>query len=80
MNSNIDSSMAVYAFRYCLGRKTYCVSDCVNWLIANWYTLEKIDQTLIVKEINEAFNTNNYGMDIDKREWERLLDFVHGGH
>ena len=28
--------MAIAAVRYCLGRMSYIVGDCADWLIAEW--------------------------------------------
>ena len=32
--------MVICAFRYCLGRRTYVVSECVAWLIRVWDKLD----------------------------------------
>ncbi len=79
-SSKIDSAMAVYAFRYCLGRQTYAVSDCVSWLIANWDILEENDQKLIIKETREALRHGSWISKIDEIEWCKLIDAVQGGH
>lgn len=69
-----DELMVLCAFRYCLGRMTYAVSTCVDWLLRNWGGFSKHTQERIVKEINEAFDKNNYGMEMDKEQWQRILD------
>jgi len=77
MNDNLisfNSSIAIYAFRYCLGRKTYAVSDCVDYLIKYWDYFSDIDKQLIHKEIKNAIFDNKIGNDIDKQEWTKILN------
>jgi hypothetical protein len=33
------SNLAVAAHNYCLGRQTYIVGACIEWLLANWSKL-----------------------------------------
>lgn len=78
--NKLESSIAFYAFRYCLGRKTYAVLDCVEYLLLNWDFLEERDKSLIVKEIQEAIRNKQAGMDMDVEQWSRILDRAIGGH
>jgi len=78
--NDMDSLMAVCAFRYCLGRMTYVVKDCVDWLIVRWDDLTETDQKLIIKETRESLSKGQAGMKMDQDEWYRLLDHVVGGH
>lgn len=71
--NKFDSLIAMCAFRYCLGRMTYTVSHCVQYLIDNWELLEQNDKNLITKEIREAIRTKSAGMETDVIEWSRLL-------
>ena len=68
-----DPSIAIYAFRYCLGRKTYAVSECVKYLTNHWDKICKTDRHLIHNEIREAIDKNDIGMDMDRQEWEKIL-------
>lgn len=70
MNTNI----LFYAFRYCLGRSTYAVNDCVQELTKNWEVLNTNDKNLIHKEIKHAIETNRAGMDMDVKQWEKILE------
>jgi hypothetical protein len=61
------------AFRYALGRKTYMVSAVVDYFLDEW---ESIDTKLIIqiqKEIKQAIDSGNAGMDMDVEQWEKLL-------
>jgi hypothetical protein len=75
--------MAIAAVRYCLGRQSYIVGDCVDWLIEVWPALQESTRFIIKRDINEAFarddnaraNGDKYkplGMDMDCKEWDRV--------
>jgi hypothetical protein len=66
----IDRDMAFYAFRYCLGRQTYAVNDCVNYLIANWWRLSHIERIRIQNEIEKHFKRTRRPVE---DEWRRVL-------
>jgi hypothetical protein len=70
------------AVRYCLGRQSYIVGDCVDWLIEVWPNLRESTRNIIKRDIEEAFARddrarvngdayNPLGMDMDRAEWER---------
>lgn len=74
--------MAMCAVRYCLGRATYVVGDCVDWLIDQWENLAPNAKTIIQRDIEEAFRRDDearsdgkehkpLGMDCDRAEWEK---------
>lgn len=75
--------MAIAAFRYCLGRRTYIVGDCAEWLIRTWPLLEENAQNVIKRDLEEEFKRDNdarennedykpLGDDCDRAEWERV--------
>lgn len=51
--------MAVSAVRYCLGRRTYIVSDCQEWLCDIWDELPEKAQTIIQRDVEEAFKRDD---------------------
>lgn len=68
----VSEDIILYAFRYCLGRQTYAVSDYVHEVI---YLVDKFHpntKRLMIKEINEAIEKNHIGAEIDKAEWLRF--------
>lgn len=82
-NYGRDQLMVTAAVRYCLGRMTYIVSDCADWLIAIWPTLHDNTRTIIQRDIEEAFARDDearadgreykpLGMDCDRAQWERV--------
>lgn len=79
-----DDLMATAAVRYCLGRSSYIVGDCVDWLIAQQRAISPNALRIIVRDIREAMTRDDearergdkhlpLGMDMDRREWERAL-------
>lgn len=75
--------MAVSAARYCLGRSTYIVSDCQEWLCEIWDELPEKAQAIIQRDVEEAFkrddedraNGKDYralGDACDRRGWEKV--------
>ena len=81
-----DHQVAVWATRYCLGRMTYAVGSCVEWLIWVWPDLHEEARSIIRRDLEEAFAEDDrdraklngesgykrLGMDMDRREWERV--------
>ncbi len=68
--------MVTAAFRYCLGRTTYIVPACVDWLLNLWKHLSPTTQKLIRKEIREAIARKAAGWDMDEEQWTRLLNIT----
>jgi len=75
--------MVVCAFRYCLGRRTYIVSECVTWLVQEWNNFDDNVKTLIKRELEEAFTQDDedridnrdyktLGMSCDRDEWAKV--------
>jgi hypothetical protein len=69
----VTEDMVFYAFRYCLGRQTYCVSDCVEYLKSIWNNLSKQTRKLICKEIN-TFLDDDLLSNIDAPLWISILE------
>ena len=75
----IDTDLIIYAFRYCLGRQTYCVLTMTEQLTKHWQELEPKDRTLIKREIRERENPiydgNGLGdPNIDRAYWLNILE------
>ena len=69
MNENI----VFYAFRYALGRKTVAVGSVVDYLLENWDSLSPAIRGLIQAEIETAIDKGEAGMEMDIKEWSKLL-------
>jgi hypothetical protein len=72
--------MALAAVRYCLGRQSYIVSDCCDWLPTVWQALQPGMRETIARDIEEAFARDDearergdqympLGMDMDRAQW-----------
>ena len=78
-----DHLMVIAATRYCLGRMSYIVGDCADWLIKIWPLLNEKTKAIIRRDIDDEFRRDNevregggtyrpLGMDCDRKQWERV--------
>lgn len=78
-----DHLMVIAATRYCLGRMTYIVGDCADWLTGIWPLLSAETRTIIRRDIEEAFQRDDadreagrdykaLGHDCDRKAWEKV--------
>jgi hypothetical protein len=72
-NQTNDQLMAMAAHRYCLGRRTYIVGACCEWLRANWDGFEANTQNVIVRDTFEALARDAAGDESDARDWTNLM-------
>ena len=77
--------MAMAAVRYCLGRRSYIVSDCVDWLFDNWNKFGENTRNLIKRDIEEEIKRDEEARvkghssrlpwdDCDRNEWLRCRE------
>ena len=82
-NYGRDDLMAVAAFRYSLGRMTYIVGDCADWLIEQWPNIAERARNIIQRDLDEAFKRDDeyradrqdykpLGHDCDRAQWEKV--------
>lgn len=80
--------MAVAAFRYCCGRRSYIVADCADWIVDVWYELEPNARAVIQRDLEEEFRRDDdarvrgeefkpLGMDCDRAAWWRVRELWH---
>jgi len=78
-----EELMVIAAFRYCLGRRTYIVETCAEWIVKMWPVFSKGNRMLIVRDLEEAFREDDrqraegdryktLGDDCDRRAWEKV--------
>lgn len=70
--------LMVCAFRYALGRRTYIVSTIAELIIKYKEKLDASAIEVITRDIKRAIQTNNYGMEMDKVEWQKVLKVLIG--
>lgn len=82
-NFGRDGLMALAAVRYCLGRQTYIVGDCADWLRQVWDELSPNMRAVIQRDVEREFQLDDearaagkeykpLGMDMDRAQWERV--------
>jgi hypothetical protein len=71
--------MIIAATRYCIGRRSYIVSDCADWIVSNWDDWPDNVKAIIQRDLENEFERaaqnpdwNPLGDDCDKREWEKV--------
>ena len=75
-----DDLMALAAVRYCLGRSSYIVGDCVDWLHKQWPHLSAGIRKSIARDIEEEIARDDeariqgrehkpLGWDCDRARW-----------
>jgi hypothetical protein len=78
-----DDLMVLAAFRYCLGRQTYIVSDCVNWLLEILPRLTPPTLGILRRDLEEAYKRADdgdqyaLGSQLDRSTWDRLRAALH---
>lgn len=70
----LDESILFLAFRYAIGRTTYVVSEVVETVIEQWDFVSKQFKELIIKEIKQELSSNDMMMDMDVRDWTKILN------
>jgi hypothetical protein len=74
--STTDQLMATAAFRYCLGRQSYIVGTCIEWIKDIWTQLDSNSQFVILRDTIEALQRDKAGADIDKVGWHGLAKWM----
>lgn len=73
LETDNDQLMVTAAHRYCLGRASYIVSSCIEWLNAHWDQLTPKTKFVILRDTIQAIATNRAGQEIDERDWRRFV-------
>ena len=68
--------MVMAAHRYCLGRMSYIVHACVDWMIANRKRFEANTVRVMLRDTIEALQQKRAGMGCDEGEWRRLVPWL----
>lgn len=70
-----DQLMVMAAHRYCLGRQSYIVSSCIEFIRATWDQMERNTKLVLLRDTAEALMGGHAGSQFDVREWNRLLEW-----
>ena len=84
--TEMESAIYFYAFRYCLGRMTYCVDDFCREATAKIREIGTHELKLMDKEISDAQRHDDaepsgsrlkrLGMDCDRSDWLKFRETV----
>jgi len=70
---NLSGDILFYAFRYALGRMTYAVHDVASEIIRHAKDIPEGERNNMIREIKEALEKDQAGMDMDRKQWEKVL-------
>ena len=69
--SKKEATMYICSIRYGLGRRTYITGLIADYLVTK--EIPKESKKVMIRDIEEC---KDYGMDMDKREWMKLLKYL----
>jgi hypothetical protein len=70
-----DQMMALAAHRYCLGRRSYIVGACLEWLHATWEQFDRNTRRIMVRDTIEALMDELAGSPSDATGWRNFAGF-----
>lgn len=62
--------LAILSVRYCLGKTSYVVNECISIVVSNWNTFNKRTKSFIIKDIELAIKNNQ----TNRKQWLKILD------
>lgn len=65
------------AFRYALGRRSYIVSEVIEWIEKYWDEIAVQTKKIIIEEVEQAVMLSCAGDECDQKSWEMFLEFAH---
>ena len=68
--------MVMAAHRYCLGRQTYIVGSCVEWLRANWDAFEPNTKRVMLRDTIESLQDGTAGGACDVTNWTDFAEWA----
>lgn len=68
--------MVTAAHRYSLGRASYVVSDCIDWLISFWDDFDQNTRDIVVRDTEEAIEKGLAGSKMDEESWKHFLKSI----
>lgn len=74
--STDDQLMALAAHRYCLGRASYIVGACQEWIRATWDDFTANTRNVIARDTVEALMDGLCGMEMDADGWKELMEWA----
>lgn len=76
LNNNLnDQLMASAAHRYCLGRRSYIVGACLEWLRDTWEQFDRNTRRVMIRDTIEALMDDLAGGVTDVAGWRGFATF-----
>lgn len=80
-------TLAIQSLRYCMGRRTFAVIDCVAFLRQHWKDLTKNAKIIIIRDLDEALQWHEedlkdgkeycyLGDECDYQKWKSLREWI----
>ena len=66
--------MITAAHRYCLGRRTYIVGACIDWLNEWWHEVGRTGRLTILRDTIRALMQNEAGDNCDAAAWKAFAE------
>lgn len=87
VNHRTFQTLAIQSVRYCIGRMTYAVSDCADFIRQHWQDLSQNTKNVIIRDLDEGLELHEdnvrdgrefcyLGHDCDYRTWKRLREWI----
>ena len=68
--------MITAAHRYCLGRQSYIVSSCIEWMKLWWPAFERNTKLCMIRDTVVALMNNEAGSEYDWAGWKAFADWA----
>ena len=76
VNNSVYEQMLISAVRYALGRATYIVGTTTDEVTRVWGELSNNTRAVIRRDVCEALDRGQVGMEMDDSRWRHLIAFV----
>ena len=87
VNHRTFQTLAIQSLRYCLGRRTFAVIDCVEFIRKHWQDLTKHAKAIIIRDLDEALQSHEddlrdnreycyLGDQCDYQKWKSLREWI----
>jgi hypothetical protein len=70
-----DQLMATAAHRYCLGRRSYIVGACLDWLYQTWEQFDRNTRRVMIRDTIAALMDDQAGGSYDVDGWQGFAAF-----
>jgi hypothetical protein len=72
-----DQLMAMASYRYCIGRQSYIVGACCEWIHATWDQFTTNTKLVMVRDIIEALQDERAGSPtVDAPRWREVCEWA----